>query len=303
MVLGNCGPVHVQARRTGTSSPLGVFLDHNIDALNITLSTMNVLSMLQAGTSKLECWLIWVLSSSPFFFTTWDQYYTGVLHLGFMNGPSDGVLLLCGALVTCACVEDYTAFWDGHVAVGISREAAVIAFYGVCVFFTLLANVVSVAQNQQQHPRVALVPALADTLPFCMSLAGGALWLSWLGHETFTKEPRLVFWFFGIVFQELVTHLQLAHICSEDYRPWRMTLGVPVLLLVGNSVAGVLRGYHGGPPVNEVLLLQCCTAFGLLSWFHLVWCVTHEMASILGISVFSITPKSDATSSSNKRSS
>jgi len=31
----------------------------------------------------------------PFFFSTWEEYHTGVLYLGYFNGPTEGLLVAC----------------------------------------------------------------------------------------------------------------------------------------------------------------------------------------------------------------
>jgi len=29
----------------------------------------------------------------PFYLSTWEEYHTGVLYLGYFNGPTEGILL------------------------------------------------------------------------------------------------------------------------------------------------------------------------------------------------------------------
>jgi ethanolaminephosphotransferase len=46
----------------------------------------------QVGPS-LKLYALWVVAIVCFIFATWEEYYTGKLTLGYVNGPSDGVLL------------------------------------------------------------------------------------------------------------------------------------------------------------------------------------------------------------------
>lgn len=31
----------------------------------------------------------------PFYTSTWEEYHTGVLYLGYINGPTEGIMLAC----------------------------------------------------------------------------------------------------------------------------------------------------------------------------------------------------------------
>ena len=130
-----------QARRTGSSSPLGLFLDHGADALNIVLSSLNVMAMLQLGEGRYwECLGVWAATTTPFFFATWEEYFTGTLYLGVFNGPTDGVLIVCASYLATFLHGDQTELWGSDFALGLSRAQAMICFYAVCVFGTVLGT-------------------------------------------------------------------------------------------------------------------------------------------------------------------
>jgi ethanolaminephosphotransferase len=38
---------------------------------------------------------LFLLLVIPFFFTTWEEYHTGVLYLGYINGPTEGLIIAC----------------------------------------------------------------------------------------------------------------------------------------------------------------------------------------------------------------
>ncbi|CAM9358634.1 unnamed protein product, partial [Ectocarpus fasciculatus] len=90
-----------QARRTGSSSPLGLIFDHGCDAINCCFGVVFVSCILDAGSSLPLLAAIVLNQLVPFFFTTWEHYYTHELILPIVNGPSEGVIL--GAV--CACLR------------------------------------------------------------------------------------------------------------------------------------------------------------------------------------------------------
>jgi ethanolaminephosphotransferase len=78
-----------QARRTNTSSALGLLFDHQVDALNVTITTSYFANILMAPQYALTYWFIGAL---PFYFTTWEETYTGSLNFPFISAASDGCL-------------------------------------------------------------------------------------------------------------------------------------------------------------------------------------------------------------------
>lgn len=279
-----------QARRTGSSSPLGLLLDHGVDALNITLSSLNVMALLQVRDSWMHCLIIWSASACPFFFATWEEFYTGSLFLGILNGPTDGVLILCASQIFSALVDDYEHFWSSELAFGVSHKTAMIAFYAVCVIFTVAANFVAVARFHWEQPsdrmseKLRLRDALAATLPFCLSLSCAGAWFAFSGARVFFWQPRLIFWFLGFIFQQQVMHLQLAHICADVYRPWRKTFVISHLFVAVNLVSSA----WGMQILDEMLLICGCVSLAAWSCLHMAWWVPLEMSDVLGIRVFSI---------------
>jgi len=81
-----------QARRTRTSSALGHWFDHGVDSLNTPLGGLLQVAATGLGSTKrgaliplIACWAMWL--------STWEEYYTHTLYLGYMNAPTEGLLI------------------------------------------------------------------------------------------------------------------------------------------------------------------------------------------------------------------
>ncbi|KAK4530881.1 hypothetical protein CCYA_CCYA06G1738 [Cyanidiococcus yangmingshanensis] len=83
-----------QARRTGSSSPLGHLFDHGCDAMNVTLTGLSFALIAQFGWSIWTTMLVLFVGMMPFFFATLEEYFTGALVLREVNGPNEGLLLM-----------------------------------------------------------------------------------------------------------------------------------------------------------------------------------------------------------------
>lgn len=87
-----------QARRTGTSSPLGELFDHGCDALNTTYVAILQAAALGLGHSTLTI-VLFITTMVGFYLSTAEEYYTGVLYLGYVNGPTEGIIVTCVAFL------------------------------------------------------------------------------------------------------------------------------------------------------------------------------------------------------------
>src|SRR5690349_13497030 len=87
-----------QARRTSTSSPLGELFDHGCDALNCSFGAIVQAAAMGVGHTWYSAYFL-LLTTVPFYLSTWEEYHTGVLYLGYINGPTEGIILACMAML------------------------------------------------------------------------------------------------------------------------------------------------------------------------------------------------------------
>eukprot|EP01132_Coremiostelium_polycephalum_P001560 gene1560-1979_t len=83
-----------QARRTKTSSPLGQLFDHGCDSVVCTFQSIIASSILNLGPGFLSIYQLFITTLLPFWLATWEEYHTGTLHLGFINGPDEGIVVI-----------------------------------------------------------------------------------------------------------------------------------------------------------------------------------------------------------------
>ncbi|KPI83489.1 putative aminoalcohol phosphotransferase [Leptomonas seymouri] len=105
-----------QARRTGTSSPLGLLMDHGCDAINCIVGGLSTAAVVSAG----PCWKTWMIvlnTVTVFFLNTWEHYYRDVLVLPVINGPNEGIMLAIGVYVWTAWVGGPQWWYDSVVEV------------------------------------------------------------------------------------------------------------------------------------------------------------------------------------------
>eukprot|EP01083_Nonionella_stella_P077789 212575_1 len=281
-----------QARRTNSSSPLGMLFDHGVDAINIVLGPMNMTSVLRAG-SGLPFFLVWPCASvSPFFFATWDEYYTDELNLAIINGPSDGILLsmiLCclvgaGKYVTRESVRfnfpflELVGLPDAVLNMDSTTSLFMILAFGAVV--TCSHNAFNVIRHQKKigKSKLELLGPFYRAVPYLMHVFLIALEIFHSPSNIYIEQPRLFVLAHGFVFCYYVCRLMLCHICGQKYVPVEMSqfLLLPYLF--------TYNCYSKFVPDTAALGIMLMCAFWL--WIHLSVSVIREMTDILGIYCF-----------------
>lgn len=83
-----------QARHLNMASPIGLWMDHGCDAFHSVVMSFCVCSYLSLGAS----WKTIVIlhgTLATFYMNTWEEYHIGALVLPVINGPNEGILILC----------------------------------------------------------------------------------------------------------------------------------------------------------------------------------------------------------------
>lgn len=88
-----------QARKTGSSSSLGLLFDHGCDAINAGVTAIPMASVLGTGWTIGLFFSLWS-AFVPFYFQTWEEYYAGSMVLPLINGPTEGLLIAVGICLT-----------------------------------------------------------------------------------------------------------------------------------------------------------------------------------------------------------
>lgn len=99
------------ARRSGSSSPLGLLFDHGCDAINAGIVGWAGFALhCASGSDSWRTLALWLVPTFPFFFNTWEEFHIGELILPVVNGPNEGILASICLLATTAIFG--TGMWS-----------------------------------------------------------------------------------------------------------------------------------------------------------------------------------------------
>lgn len=298
-----------QARRTGAGSPLGELFDHGCDAFLTPFVLVNVtLAMYVDGPGR-----FWPLALTCFglFTAIWEQFSTGTFDLGYISGPTEGILINCVIFLLSAVWKE--SFWTASVVgpYDIPYPAALSFLFPNChgtvrfetacdVLFvtfvlscssTILANVAHVVVRPTVH-RSKLVPLLAG-LPIAV-VSGLVLHIFVLYPNVQARFPFALEVSYGLLLSITVTRLTIARLCVMPYQAFHLYYVLYTATLVLASAAHYLGGSVASRTTVEttlgwtfVALAVCAT----LQYAHMILSVFSQIARFLNISIMTIGPK------------
>ncbi|KAK3397936.1 hypothetical protein B0T20DRAFT_236188 [Sordaria brevicollis] len=288
-----------QARRTGTSSGLGELFDHGIDSLNCTLASLLETAAMGLGTTKAGVFTA-LCPCLPMWFSTWETYHTHTLYLGYINGPTEGILIACLLMAISGWYGP--EIWTEKLAdnlhifsfLGFTEEnLGDTSFQDIWVYFLIVAmffhipfciiNVVN-ARLSRNEP---LLPVFLEWTPIVVFTLSVGTWL-YSPYSTLMEENHLVLFCvtMSFVFGRMTTKMILAHLTKQPFPFWTVMLWP----LVGGAFLGNLPRF-GLPAISkeaELLYLWAYLVFAFVVYSRWAWLVTTSICDFLGINCLTI---------------
>ncbi|ORY04428.1 Choline/ethanolaminephosphotransferase [Basidiobolus meristosporus CBS 931.73] len=286
-----------QARRTGTSGPLGEMFDHGCDALNTALGTIVSASVLGIGQSWMTAVTL-LSTTSNFYLSTWEEYHTGTLYLGYFSGPVEGIVMLVSLFILTGLLGG-SAFWRLPLrqVLGLAPDALTwIPDYPTNVFLNVLSmiilgsnvvnsiiNVVGSARKNNKSPAVALM----GLLPFIGTVALVYNWL--LASPTIVTSHLTIFMVYcGCSFGYMVGRIILAHVTKAPF-PFFHRVYLPLILGSLNASLPAYFNWNSLFPMEyEYHYVLLALVYSIVIYAHFAISVIHEVCEYFDIWCLSI---------------
>lgn len=277
--LDACDGKH--ARRTGTSSPLGMLMDHGCDSLTSTILILSITQALGLGHDfnlRMLAFGIW----AGFYVATWEEYHTHWCRTHVCNfGVTENQIFAMWLLVMAALrgMPFYEQVLDFN---GFSLELRVVFLYGtvslsVASQLLMIYTCVTTASDK--------VRAVSRLLPIVLLMS--ALYL--MSHYTavYHTHTTLCMIACAFYFSLCVGRLILASVTESDYSPFQWE-GLFFYVFLANSV--YLRTIHTDLlPEFLALILLLLSIAG--AYFTFTYRIITELTSALNICFLRIKPK------------
>ena len=293
-----------QARRTGTSSGLGELFDHGIDSLNCTLASLLETAAMGLGTSKSGVFTA-LVPCLPMFFSTWETYHTHTLYLGFINGPTEGLLIACALMV----ISGYygPGIWTERLADLLGENMWLLKGLGLTsdvlgdlsfrdIWITLIVSSLFLTHvpfciyhvvKARRAQNLPIAPVFLEWTPMVVYTFSIGAWL-YSPYSTLRTENHLVLFCLtmSFVFGRMTTKMILAHLTRQPFPYWTVMLWP----LVGGAILGnlPLLGFPAVSAQVEHAYLWAYFIFSTVVYFRWAYLVTSSICNFLGINCLTI---------------
>lgn len=248
-----------QARRTNSSSPLGELFDHGCDALNCPIGGIVQVAALGLGFSW-RALVVLFITCWAFYLPTWEEYHTGILTLGFINGPTEGLLAAMLTMVVSGVFG--TQVWMRSVGVIAGHSLAlidvlIVGFVSLFLFYYTPSCALAVRKACSEQGK-SFTSALLQLGPMVATTAAVGLWISSRYSLVMRESFILFFTTVGIAFGKLATKIIYAHVAKC---PFPRCTGLLLPLFVGAAIMSCLSFMPG----------EYAEVIGQAEWTY-IWC-------------------------------
>ncbi|VVT49627.1 uncharacterized protein SAPINGB_P002363 [Magnusiomyces paraingens] len=229
-----------QARATGTSSPLGELFDHGIDSLNCCLGGLVQSACMGMGSSKNTA-IVTFITCVAMYLSTWETYHTHVLYLGYLNGPTEGIIiavimmLISGAYgiqvwnnpissVFSAPMQTLFSLFMGGSPYQVGQLPLKDLWVAFVFWGVLIGHVPVCLYNVYQYKRAnkeSFTATLPNLIPIVIASLSVYLWL-WSPYSIILSDNHIVLFTLAmsLVFGRMTTTIILAHLTRQPFPYW-----------------------------------------------------------------------------------
>ena len=291
-----------QARKNGTGSPMGCLFDHGLDATTAIIMNVVLTRILNIGPG-LPAILAIQISTVPFYCLTMEEYYIGMLNLPIFTGPDDTSLAISGIAFLSAYLGTGD-FWLEHVDVpfgipemlGIPPTMRKSSF--ACYIVYSIEIVAILAGSARKYWKSRNESHFKERFTWNSFAAhAGYMYLNVIvydvygilcGSEILHTHTRSIIFCFAGQFLQGCLRMIVANASGENFNPYRRTTLIAWGLMGINILSFII---WNEPIIDEKWLFR---GINIMIWSaiaHYVYYVLDEMKVILGINIFTVTPR------------
>jgi ethanolaminephosphotransferase len=206
-----------QARKTLSSSPLGLLFDHGFDTLTTWIVSFNVSHIIMTGNSGILSLSIFYCLFLGFWVNVYEEYFTGKLNFWYINGADEGNLVISIAAFLSGIFG--VEIWQIHVltifGIDISMQQLSIIFLSIGSLqnlFQCIFNVFWIKKNLKD-----VYTFFSDSFKF-MVLLFLPLFTAYYDNKFFSENFTLIMLLFSMTFSRLILEMQVNIIASQKIK-------------------------------------------------------------------------------------
>eukprot|EP00297_Palpitomonas_bilix_P006934 CAMPEP_0113881828 /NCGR_PEP_ID=MMETSP0780_2-20120614/8598_1 /TAXON_ID=652834 /ORGANISM="Palpitomonas bilix" /LENGTH=382 /DNA_ID=CAMNT_0000868739 /DNA_START=23 /DNA_END=1171 /DNA_ORIENTATION=- /assembly_acc=CAM_ASM_000599 len=280
-----------QARRTGSSSPLGELMDHGCDAMS-TVGVLGSLLMVLLGSSSWLGLFVLAVAAMMFYLYHWRAFFVHHVEFGVFDVTEIQYTLIFTYIVTMVFG---VGMWRQEVTVPYLQQECTLGelfalLLTVCSLPTFLTVTFATFKTaiSQEGVLMGIFRPIRYTFSFFLLSAIALTWAAMSPSNALENNGFAFMYLYGVSAGEISSRIVLAHMCKAGDL-------VPYLLPSHFIFALIWAGEHFAVLSADVMpyVLGVAVAFEVLYFLLYVRKVTSEICKSMGIKLFVIDYKKE----------
>jgi len=270
-----------QARRTGSSSPLGEIFDHGGDSMTVVIFAMTLGATLRFGA--VLTFVSSLLMMTFFYLCHWEAYFTGTLILRPLDNPTEAQFGMMGLLLITALFgsDMWLGVYNVPLIGSVQLNHIVFFFFVLGSVNTCIDNFSRVHDHLDNHQQIR-TPAYVCLAPLTLVVSFTAL-SAWLNPSVLVESPRMFILASGFQFSYVLIRLILQGVCKEPFKSFYNVTLACVIMTFNCFLDSILM-----PLVPTGMAVDAYFIVSFVCLVYLVYCAIIELSTILNIQVFRI---------------
>lgn len=272
-----------QARRTGSSSPLGELFDHGCDSVSTVFVAVSACISVQLGAYPSWMFFQCFCALTLFYCAHWQAYVSGTVKFGRVDVTEAQVTIIGIHLISAVFGPEVWSwkipFLGGIVELYHSIPGMTLVCGSVAVYRLLI--VICNGGVGKNGSTVAGTSVLSPIIPLSLVVVPAFIICHKSTEHVYENHPVLYIMAFGLVAAKVTNRLVVAHMTRNEMDYLDTSLFGPTMLFLNQYFNFFIREY---------VVLWICLVWVLLDLIRYSYQVCHEICDHMRIKLFSITP-------------
>jgi len=246
------------------------------------MQTITLSCALQLGSSNL-CVLLFISVLSMFFFSIWEQYYTGILRFSKISGPTEALFyVIILQLITGVFGVQ---FWTQKLFNFIPFNYIVTVPVVLLTIPTIITNIKESLKSELSKEELEMKGSkIMATLPFLLTLSSWVIWIYFSKENILQKQPLICYSIFGFISGFVITRLVISRVCNENPSYFYFIL-LPFPIIALKNLFNI--GTH---LITDTQISIFYSFYIFICYSHMIYEVIWTFSEALNIRVFFVKP-------------
>ncbi|XP_071452388.1 cholinephosphotransferase 1 isoform X4 [Hetaerina americana] len=233
-----------QARRTGTSSPLGELFDHGCDSISTVFVAVSACISVQLGYYPTWMFFQCFCAMALFYCAHWQTYVSGKLRFGKVDVTEAQITIIFIHLISAVFGSSIWSTKIPLTTVHLSQAVCAVFFIGYAHIFLTFCQTIHTGGVGKNGSTVAGTSVLSPVIPFGLVIVPAYIIYKKSIDGVYENNPVLYILAFGLVTSKVTNRLVVAHMTKNEMEYLDSALLGPSMLFLNQYFNFYIAEYN-----------------------------------------------------------